>query len=826
MSITAKLGNMPHPAIILDDCPQLHSVIAELEAGTYPQPDEAVWREDLPRELTVRLARATGATDEQIAGALAEDGNAEAAEPLHSCTVCGGSIFEGERVRDYAGCTAHYGCVRETPAGLEAVKPEPAPEPEQEPEPAASPQKWANVDAGPQQIRNLKKAMGALLTEGKSFDELTGVIGGEERRWTMSAPFSPVRPEVVALHEAIKARHGHKVTRATVRAIIADYEAALPEAVKSRPTDDKRSTPEQEAERVAAEQAAERAAAEEAERAEPAEGCTRLTITHTHADGTLVHGTSKGDGVYELIGPRTAARFRYFPSIRMIGIPQSRDHLAKRWQIDQAAKVLRAAGHVVTVEIDDTPRDVGDVKADRAGRLDDRYDRLATKAERTAAESAARHAEADRISQRFAGGQPILVGHHSERSARRDHARMEANDRAAGELHRKAERAAAAASVVGSADAYRERPSVIRRRIDRLNAELRQTDHYIDGTRPANDWRGAYGYDRKPATGDYLEQLTARKTYLEHQIAGDEAALEALKADGYVMLTREDLHKGDRVHWGATWGDGMQGAIVTRVNPKTVTLDRTRWPRTLGYEQIKRVECPHEGTETTVGAHSYRTAGHPKREPVTVTAERPAEREAPIVVGAGSQFFPTPAAVVERMLNAARLEPGMTVLEPSAGLGAIARPAAARGASVDCIELNGELVRRLHEAGFNVQGADFLEVPARPEYDRVMMNPPFASRADVRHVRHVLHALGFLKPGGLLVAIMSAGAGFRDDNLTVGFRDTVEERGGTITALPDDAFKESGTGVRTLLVTIPAPAPAVTLQPEPEPAAELAGTLF
>ena len=31
-----------------------------------------------------------------------------------------------------------------------------------------------------------------------------------------------------------------------------------------------------------------------------------ITIRHTHEDGTLVYGTSKGDGVYELIGPRTA----------------------------------------------------------------------------------------------------------------------------------------------------------------------------------------------------------------------------------------------------------------------------------------------------------------------------------------------------------------------------------------------------------------------------------------------------------------------------------------------------------------------------------------
>jgi hypothetical protein len=57
---------MPHPAIVCSG-PQLDSVIKELEAGTYPQPEDAIWRGDLPRDLAVRLAKATGATDEQIA---------------------------------------------------------------------------------------------------------------------------------------------------------------------------------------------------------------------------------------------------------------------------------------------------------------------------------------------------------------------------------------------------------------------------------------------------------------------------------------------------------------------------------------------------------------------------------------------------------------------------------------------------------------------------------------------------------------------------------------------------------------------------------------
>ena len=61
---------MPHPAIIVSGS-QLETVISELEAGTYPQPEDAIWRGDLPVPIAIRLAKATGATDEQIAEVLA-----------------------------------------------------------------------------------------------------------------------------------------------------------------------------------------------------------------------------------------------------------------------------------------------------------------------------------------------------------------------------------------------------------------------------------------------------------------------------------------------------------------------------------------------------------------------------------------------------------------------------------------------------------------------------------------------------------------------------------------------------------------------------------
>jgi hypothetical protein len=57
-----------------------------------------------------------------------------------------------------------------------------------------------------------------------------------------------------------------------------------------------------------------------------------ITITHTHEGGTLIGGSAKGDGVYETLkGLRTS--WRYFPSLRQIGLGQSRDKSAQTWKM-------------------------------------------------------------------------------------------------------------------------------------------------------------------------------------------------------------------------------------------------------------------------------------------------------------------------------------------------------------------------------------------------------------------------------------------------------------------------------------------------------------
>jgi SAM-dependent methyltransferase len=182
-------------------------------------------------------------------------------------------------------------------------------------------------------------------------------------------------------------------------------------------------------------------------------------------------------------------------------------------------------------------------------------------------------------------------------------------------------------------------------------------------------------------------------------------------------------------------------------------------------------------------------------EPVILTGE---------IISRKQQFgyFPTPAAVVQQLIGLADLKPGMEVLEPSAGRGAIAGPVAAFGCHVDCVELQRDNALTISDAGIgrDLAVADFLAVEPFASYDRVVMNPPFARQDDVRHV---MHAHRFLKPGGLLVAVMSNGVTFRDTPLTREFRALMRAEGGDLHPLPEGAFKESGTGVNTVIAVIP-----------------------
>jgi predicted RNA methylase len=217
------------------------------------------------------------------------------------------------------------------------------------------------------------------------------------------------------------------------------------------------------------------------------------------------------------------------------------------------------------------------------------------------------------------------------------------------------------------------------------------------------------------------------------------------------------------------------------------------------YQRVNEVlEAVGGRWEKNDGAHLFPVDAAEAIAPVLASGEVVTLREK----RTQAQYFPTPAPIVSRVLDLADLESGMEVLEPSAGSGAIAGEAAARGCVVDCFERDPGYAAVLTDLGIarTVRVADFLTVPPQPSFDRVVMNPPFTRGADMEHVTH---ALRFLKPDGMLAAVMSWAVTY-DSRKTAGFRALVEARGGTVEAVPAGAFAESGTDVSTVLVTIPA----------------------
>lgn len=172
--------------------------------------------------------------------------------------------------------------------------------------------------------------------------------------------------------------------------------------------------------------------------------------------------------------------------------------------------------------------------------------------------------------------------------------------------------------------------------------------------------------------------------------------------------------------------------------------------------------------------------------------------------------FHSSAEVAREVMRYAEIRSGERVLEPSAGTGVLARAARDAGAIVSCIELQPGLaheLRVLHDFE-DVREADFLAVePGTALFDRIVMNPPFDRGRDCDHVRH---AFRFLKPGGVLVAVMSARAEFGDDRRHKALHQLVDRCAAAYGwrkwhDLPPGSFAHAGTQVNTVILAIRKP---------------------
>lgn len=174
----------------------------------------------------------------------------------------------------------------------------------------------------------------------------------------------------------------------------------------------------------------------------------------------------------------------------------------------------------------------------------------------------------------------------------------------------------------------------------------------------------------------------------------------------------------------------------------------------------------------------------------------------PVCPNGDYNFFETPKAVIDRMLDFADIQPQDQVLEPSAGQGAIAdriRELLLNPSHLHCVEIQRENINLLRKKGFDVSSMDFLEKKPVEFADKIVMNPPFSHGRDAAHIEH---AFQFLKSGGRLVAVASSGVKFRNDKRTKAFRVWLDLAGGEIHDLPENSFKDSGTGVQTVLIVV------------------------
>jgi|SRR5688572_11010723 len=167
------------------------------------------------------------------------------------------------------------------------------------------------------------------------------------------------------------------------------------------------------------------------------------------------------------------------------------------------------------------------------------------------------------------------------------------------------------------------------------------------------------------------------------------------------------------------------------------------------------------------------------------------------------QFFATPAPLAARMVKMANINYDHEILEPSAGQGAIIKEIhkVLPSKEVCWCELmpeNMQVIFKIPNTVFMYE--DFMEHNVRFKYDRIIANPPFTKNQDIDHIRKMYEVT---KPGGVIITLASTSWQRGGQKKQTEFREWLFNIGSTIEEIPENTFKESGTSIKTVLITIP-----------------------
>lgn len=312
----------------------------------------------------------------------------------------------------------------------------------------------------------------------------------------------------------------------------------------------------------------------------------RIRIEHS-GDGTTVHGTTREDA------PKLKEQgFRWSRNLGAWYLPRTQLEHTRAAKARALQASLGSDAHTVTGDLAKSGTGAEQAQA-RIARAQEIVAEQQRRAEKLSGEAQTQFDKSHRATDGIPFGQPILVGHHSERAHR---AALERSHNAMGkgvEAQRAAERAAGRAESAAARARLEEDPRFAARRAERNAAELRKVERSLQGADP---------------NADHTKSLQAMRADLAASVERDRAVVEA-KGNGY---GKHNVQAGDLVHYRGDWH------LVHRTNPKTVALptgyswtDKVDYTQLTGHrslddpaistEQLRRLEAK-PGTSAAVKA--------------------------------------------------------------------------------------------------------------------------------------------------------------------------------------------------------------------------------
>lgn len=312
-----------------------------------------------------------------------------------------------------------------------------------------------------------------------------------------------------------------------------------------------------------------------------------LTLT-IEADRVTVTGSVKGNETHRTVLPRPWVWSR---NAGGYVLPRSLTPMTRTYRIDRLKADCAAHGVPLDVEDAGVTMTESERREARTARLEVRADRHEHAAEKAGRESESRYSAYRAIADGIPVGQPILVGHHSERGHRAAIKRMDGHITAMSNAMRVQEVRASRAESLRRHLERGDSSVTIGNRIKSSEAAIRRIsralqDHYLAVRLIATGKDPVVLRERFnvcPASVAWVDRQRAERARLAEAVRLDRAAMKALQVSGAVKVySRDTIAKGDVV---LTWGGWRK---VVRVNAKSVSVESGySWTDTVEYHKIK-----------------------------------------------------------------------------------------------------------------------------------------------------------------------------------------------------------------------------------------------